>query len=947
MQRRCASVFKAVFLCLALSVSLGEWALALEQEIKIEVIDITQMINMRGISDDGTAVGFKKNSGGFIDSAADGCVSLSLAVISNTVGATSVFPMDISSNGEMVGGFYEDGLDSQSGFIYNTVSANTQAIKRDGLQTIINGMNDVGEFVGVTVSGATLISSTTVLESFWSNGSEYQNILYPGSDVSMTVAYDVNNDKVVAGHFLDDTGWHGFTYDMDLGAAGYSAPINFNAQGSPRHTFITGINSQGDLAGYYIEQGGLDGLEHVEGYKNFRPTGERRLFQGFVYDKTLNRFASVDGTYVLAHRMTDDQFTLLSSQVFGLSVRVQFTSEPAQPVQPADSPVHTGYSFAEIAAPDVISTSYLPIHMIPRAINNNGVVVGGMADPLSSTHPPKPFAWMGAGDPVLLYPECDLGVATDINDHGTVAGVIMDASFEAFVDITELPYAFSGPVTGTLNMELVPIVPFVGSDLSSNALNVLINNNDEMAANFVFGGGICWNRGTFEDSSGLMNGSFVNGNYVNYLMDINDYGQVAGAGEAMNADPDYINICTGMVWDKNCGPPRRFDSGAVISMPTGINNSGLICGNVITVADLSEDGPTWQSVEHVRPFVAEPGGISSELPLLTGYNHAMATDVNDEGEIVGFAYENYNFNNWKLIIWHRKEGVYTQEPDDLDYSLDAGYNFVPWAYSPSHLEALGQAGLAADMEANLPFVLINAFQPKINDKGQIVSLAYKDDGTSVGVVLSPLDGCVEDDFGLLDVIGQPFCTGGALDVPIQIQGAPDVVDALGFEVTFDPAILQFDSVITDVPGIDGELLASFDYWDANLVAPGVVRIGAYTIGNKIPIGAEGILAHIRFIPLAAQETQVGLQNLIDDMVDWTASPGCLTRANGDINLDGDVTPSDALCALEKASLVCDTTCSPCESTPCDVNMDCDCTAADSICMLDFYLELPSCLDDLP
>jgi hypothetical protein len=204
--------------------------------------------------------------------------------------------------------------------------------------------------------------------------------------------------------------------------------------------------------------------------------------------------------------------------------------------------------------------------------------------------------------------------------------------------------------------------------------------------------------------------------------------------------------------------------------------------------------------------------------------------------------------------------------------------------------------------------------------------------------------CTELSDGAIDLVGQSLGDDEIL-VPVRIQNFPDgslhpMVDALGFEVTYNTAQLDFVAFEPD------DLLSGFDMVGSSEPESGLVRIGAYTMKKEIPAGETGLLGNIRFNVLTTDTgaVSVGIQELVADIKGWPATGACLSHASGDLNGDGEVAPDDALCAFQKAQGDCPTDCGPCETIICDVNADGDCSSLDVLCIFNKYLGLPSCLD---
>jgi len=198
-------------------------------------------------------------------------------------------------------------------------------------------------------------------------------------------------------------------------------------------------------------------------------------------------------------------------------------------------------------------------------------------------------------------------------------------------------------------------------------------------------------------------------------------------------------------------------------------------------------------------------------------------------------------------------------------------------------------------------------------------------------------GCQEDDTGDLDIVGSVGGTGGMVTIPVRIQNALNEVGSLGFEVTFNPAILTFTGFTK------GDLVENFDFFDATNPETGIVRIGGFKATGGISAGASGDVVYLEFDvnPECDGIAQLALQELKDDIASWSTSNGCFdcTVCDCDINEDGEVTPQDALCAFQKYLGICPTNCGPCEEICCDVNGDGDCTPADALEIFKEYLAI--------
>ena len=102
--------------------------------------------------------------------------------------------------------------------------------------------------------------------------------------------------------------------------------------------------------------------------------------------------------------------------------------------------------------------------------------------------------------------------------------------------------------------------------------------------------------------------------------------------------------------------------------------------------------------------------------------------------------------------------------------------------------------------------------------------------------------------------------GSVVTFSVAVQNAPNEVVSLGFEVQYDPSILGYRSYTA------GHLVSEFDFFDANNVAPGIVRAGGLVaVDGKISEGASGILISLAFDVVGHDDCQLQLAQLKDDI----------------------------------------------------------------------------------
>jgi len=212
---------------------------------------------------------------------------------------------------------------------------------------------------------------------------------------------------------------------------------------------------------------------------------------------------------------------------------------------------------------------------------------------------------------------------------------------------------------------------------------------------------------------------------------------------------------------------------------------------------------------------------------------------------------------------------------------------------------------------------------------------------------TPLIECTEDDTGHLDVVGAHGTTGGPVTHTVRIQNAPNRIESMGFETTYNPNVLAYMRYDR------GGCVTNFDFFDCTEPGLGVVRCGGFEGGSDIiPAGANCEVVDLQFNVLkdpcefGTCPGTLSLQELVDDMSGWSTSHGCFCcGCVCDVNGDGQCTPQDALCSFQVYLSICPTACGPCESICCDVTKDGQCTPADALCRFQEYLGIhPNCFD---
>ncbi len=165
---------------------------------------------------------------------------------------------------------------------------------------------------------------------------------------------------------------------------------------------------------------------------------------------------------------------------------------------------------------------------------------------------------------------------------------------------------------------------------------------------------------------------------------------------------------------------------------------------------------------------------------------------------------------------------------------------------------------------------------------------------------------------------------------ISVLAAPSPIQSFGFELEYDPRHLVFqDSARAE--GLTGGFVV-----DAQENEPGRLTCGGFGT-SPIPAGSSGTLLRLKFVAqcdtcAAGATSDLRIVEPIEDLAGTRPCCGAFTFAacpsgDGDVNTDGALSATDALCAL-KVYLNGQ---SPPSDGTCDVAGDCEAEAADADC----------------
>jgi len=120
---------------------------------------------------------------------------------------------------------------------------------------------------------------------------------------------------------------------------------------------------------------------------------------------------------------------------------------------------------------------------------------------------------------------------------------------------------------------------------------------------------------------------------------------------------------------------------------------------------------------------------------------------------------------------------------------------------------------------------------------------------------------------------------------VAITNAPDAANALGFDITFDPVILRFDSFT------GGPLVQNWDFFSTTSPAAGRIRVGGFTTKDVITAGTSGHLVLLNFTVVGTGNTMLTIVNPVDGVATWTLGTGQFTFTTSVVrnrnDLDGD------------------------------------------------------------
>jgi hypothetical protein len=227
-------------------------------DYRVENYPGSTQTQVTGLNNNRTQVGFFSPTNTGLDanygwySADNGRTFHEITVPSVILGSPPVTQLLGVNNQNVAVGFYDDATGNSHGFSYN-IKKNTFSFTGISGATSVtdSGINNHGDITGFFTTGG------GVVEGFLIHKGATTTLTAPGA--SATTALGVSDNDEVVGAYTVGTGitavTHGFTWTQKGGFQTVNDPNGVNT------TTVNGVNSRGDLVGFYVDSSGnTDGM---------------------------------------------------------------------------------------------------------------------------------------------------------------------------------------------------------------------------------------------------------------------------------------------------------------------------------------------------------------------------------------------------------------------------------------------------------------------------------------------------------------------------------------------------------------------------------------------------------------------------------------------------------------------------------------------------------------
>ncbi len=114
---------------------------------------------------------------------------------------------------------------------------------------------------------------------------------------------------------------------------------------------------------------------------------------------------------------------------------------------------------------------------------------------------------------------------------------------------------------------------------------------------------------------------------------------------------------------------------------------------------------------------------------------------------------------------------------------------------------------------------------------------------------------------------------GQVTFTLSVNNAPNEVTSLGVDIGYDHTVLEYVGGTGD---FSGTLLEPWSFKQVSNPAPGLLRLGGFTVQDAIAPGASGNLVKLAFVVIGTADSQLPLSELKDGIAGWSTKDGTFT-----------------------------------------------------------------------
>lgn len=350
----------------------------------------------------------------------------------------------------------------------------------------------------------------------------------------------------------------------------------------------------------------------------------RHLFRLIVLALVVSGAPYLGGRVVSARQETPPTYTLVElgavknlpySQAYGINsdgVIVGIAFDPSTFASRATI-ARNGKLRAMIKGEKGVSLAY--------DINHDGLVVGSSA--ASAYDPSVAMLWDGDEGTALTDLNTQRAEAMEINDDGLVVG---------YYGVDEQPglsQAFSWSDGTLITLEPLPKANITRATAVNNPGEIVGSSAEYDAKEYTsIEHAVIWRDGDITDLGTL-------GGDSSLALGINDTGQIVGISTTVPGESLYFDGTHAVLWENDTPTDLGVLKTGAQSRATAINSEGQIVG----ASSITTDGSSFnRAVLWQNGDIYDLNELVSNLP--EGWSLESASDINDAGQIVGFASNN-------------------------------------------------------------------------------------------------------------------------------------------------------------------------------------------------------------------------------------------------------------------------------------------------------------------